>query len=103
MKKGSIISLKRRDAPVTEGSQHISSSNHLGVVRGPRERVPSVGTEGNQSSKRSGHTDAPNLKIKRMTKSKNARGGSTRPSTVIRQENHHYTCVNQTAVLPDST
>ena len=70
VKKGSIICLKRRDAAVTEGSQHLSSSKHLTTKGGAGDRVPSVGADGNQSSKRSQQTaDAPNLKIKRMTKS----------------------------------
>lgn len=71
VKKGSIICLKRRDVPVTEGSQHLSSSKNL-AAKVVGERVASVGADGNQSSKRSQPTsDAPNLKIKRMTKSNN--------------------------------
>ena len=69
----------------------------LGVIKtNGSERGPSVGPDGNQSSKRSQMTaDAPNLKIKRMNKSKNqTRGGSTRPATVVRNE------VNQTVLLP---
>ena len=105
VKKGSIICLKRRDAHATEGSQHLSSSKQLGgVVKGGKgERVTSVDIDGKQSSKRSQQTDAPSLKIKRMAKSKNTRGGSSRPSTVVRQQDSsQYTSVNETTVAADS-
>ena len=100
-KKGNIISLKRRDAaaPSTEFSQNMSSSKGTlsNVVRVQGERNASVGTEGNQISKRSQQTaDAPKLNIKRMTKSKNGRAKSTRPNTVIKQDSsqHQLSMVN---------
>ena len=61
VKKGNIISLKRRDAvPATEFSQNLSSSKgtlvSLVKVQGGNngnERNSSVGADGNQVSKRS--------------------------------------------------